>query len=502
MVGIAGATAVASTAVPGGSGHRLTYSGADNELLIVGPSGAATYAIPPTTLYLPIFASVPVGGEPVELEDVTVLIQGKSQTVPAGVWLDPQQFTADEIVQALDRGGAEAASMAKSGWYEHLAVDVRSLQLKEGDVVPVEILAHANVGGSPVTVGLAVEYSVLSLPIRTNWYGGDGHVHTEWSLDMWEESIDERAAYAANNGHKWIVITDHEDGINDLWSATPNGYVAQCNAAQAGHGIPVCPGAEIATTAATDSHALGYALKETAATIPDNQALVPQSLIDVINAHNSPTSYTVIAHPYHGTYPWDDWTVTGFRSMELLCYETAAKTQTIDKWFSLLRNGLSSTISTGKFVVGIGTSDCHVGVAPGDVGFTWVYTTSYGSSNRSAIWTAIRTGRVSASGLKDLGCFSLNNYAQGSVINVNPASTLTFKLVQQPVTGRKCTKITVYNKNQAAIKTLSNPSSTETTWTMTAGSSDEFYVVKFDFTTTSGTNPSQVWANPIFVNVP
>lgn len=92
MVGIAGATAVASTAVPGESGHRLTYSGADNGLLIVGPSGAATYAIPPTTLYLPLFASVPVGGEPVELENVTVLIQGKSQTVPAGVRLDPQQF--------------------------------------------------------------------------------------------------------------------------------------------------------------------------------------------------------------------------------------------------------------------------------------------------------------------------------------------------------------------------------------------------------------------------
>jgi hypothetical protein len=434
------------------------------------------------------------------LTDITIRIQDKSLTLPALIRLEPQRKTATEIIRALEQARTEAVAVVRAGWYKHLTIDVRDLQLKEGDVVPIQLTAHATIDGVPIAVEVGLQYSVLSLPVRNGWYGGDGHVHTAWSPDMWEESIDERAAYAANNGHKWIIITDHEDGINDLWS-TADGYVAQCNSAQTNRSIPVCPGAEIATSPATDSHCLGYALKESAATIPDNQALAPQALINAINSHNSPSSYAIIAHPY-GSYMWDDWTVAGFRGLELLCQETSASSTTINKWFELLRSGLSSTISTGKFVVGIGTSDCHVFQAPGFKGFTWVYTTSYSSSSRTAIWAAIRTGRVSASGLKDLGCFGLNNYAQGSVINTTPGSTLTFKLIQQPVTGRKCTKITIYNKDQGVVNSFNNPSSTETTWSTTAPSADGFYVVKFDFTTTSGSSPSQVWANPIFINVP
>lgn len=495
-----GLAAGASGLLPDESGYRLIRSGLDKGLLVVSPARVATYVVPPASLQLPVLITIPSGGQEATLTGVAVCIQDKSFTFPSQAQLHPQQYTAAEIIQLFEEGSAEVAGIARTGLYRNMVLDVRDLQLQEGDVIPVQITARGTVGGAPVEAALTLQYSILSLPVRTNWYGGDGHVHTAWS-DIIEESIAERTSYAASNGHKFIIITDHEQYINDRWSG-PNSYVADCNSAQATYGIPVCPAAEIATSPATDSHALGYALKESATTIPNDQTLSPQNLINAINNHNSPYSYAVIAHPYHGTYPWDDWTVTGFRSMELLSQETTAKSQTISKWFELLRNGLSSTITTGRFVVGIGTTDCHYLMAPGDEGFTWVYTSSYGSSNRTAIWDAIRTGRVSASGLCDLGCFSLNSYAQGSVISTTPGSTLTFKVVQQPVTGRKCTKITIYNKNQAPLKTFSNPSTTETTWSMSAPSVDDLYVVKFDLTTTSGTYPSEVWANPIFVNVP
>lgn len=47
------------------------------------------------------------------------------------------------------------------------------------------------------------------------------------------------------------------------------------------------------------------------------------------------------------------------------------------------------------------------------------------------------------------------------------------------------------------MTTISNPSTTETPYTMPAPSTDGFYVVKFVFN-----SAYEVWANPIFVNVP
>lgn len=98
--------------------------------------------------------------------------------------------------------------------------------------------------------------------------------------------------------------------------------------------------------------------------MPANKSLPPQDLINAINAHNAPSSYAVIAHPY-GSLAWADWTVTGFRAMELFSQETTAKAETISRWFTLLRSGLASTLSGGGFVVGVVNSDCHNFQAPG-----------------------------------------------------------------------------------------------------------------------------------------
>lgn len=130
-----------------------------------------------------------------------------------------------------------------------------------------------------------------------------------------------------------------------------------------------------------------------------------------------------------------------------------------------------------------------------------MYTTSYSSTDRAAIWDAIRSGRVSTSDQKDLGYFTINGAVQGSVLNVIHGSSLQLELVQFPVTERKCTRIMVFNKNQEVVYTVTNPPTSVTYWNTRAPSTDDFYVVKFEFTKMDGSGLSEVWANPVFINV-
>jgi len=474
--------------------NRLASSEADGSLLVIAPASLETFSVPPKSLHIPMLVVVPCGGTRTTLEQIVVNVAGSECGLPVSAQLEPQEEEGIDIIRALEQDGDETAAIFAGGWYNVVKVDLSRLPLQEGSQLPVRVCVHGTADGSTIQAQATLQYSVLALPQRTGWYGGDGHIHTEWSDAYWV-SLDSRANYAADNGFKWLVITDHEDGIGSDWSS----YVDECDSAQSTHEIPVCPGVEI--TATTGGDCLGYWMDEDATRCPYNNYYNGQTLINLINQHQPPYSYSVIAHPYHWKYPWGDWEATGFRCIELLSQETTASTETIDKWFELLRNDLASTINNGTFVVGLGSSDCHNLQAPGFAGFMWIQTSSYSSSLRTPVWDAIRKGRVSASGLKDLGCFALNNYVQGSVIHTSPGSSLTFKLVQQPVTGRECVLIQVYDKNQNQVKGFAYPGSTETFWNTTAPSEDTFYVVKFTFKTTQGEDPSEVWANPVFVDV-
>jgi len=375
-----------------------------------------------------------------------------------------------------------------------LRVSLEDLVLKEEDSIRLFTTATFEVGKKNFSATTETLVTIASLPSRAYWYGGDGHIHSAWSPDVVGISIDSRAAYAANNGFKWLAMTDHADGIGSNWQS----YLSQCNTAQTNRGIVVAPGAEI-TSASPHGDAPGYWLSTAKTSIPANKTYPPQQLINQINNHNPGYSYAGIAHPY-GRPAWPDWSVTGFRTMELLSNERQASSSTINKWFELLRTGLSGTIAGGGFVVGTGNTDAHNIIAPGDNGFTWLYTTSYSPADRGAIWAAIEAGRVSASGRKDLGVFTLNNAVQGSVIRVTGSDTLTFNLIQQPVSGRKCTQITIRDKNNSIVKTISNPAASETTWFTLVPTSDTFYVVKFVFAKKDNTDYSHVWANPIFID--
>ena len=163
-------------------------------------------------------------------------------------------------------------------------VDVSGLPLKEGDMLPVVVTAR----GSDAETTVTSTYAVMSLPSRPGWYPGDGHIHSAWSPDVVYTTIDDRAASAVSNGLKWIVITDHQNGITDRWL----NYVAECNMAQVRKPIPVMPGLEVtAVEADGKADALGYRLSETNSSLPPNQTLSPQNLTNAYNNHNPGLSY-------------------------------------------------------------------------------------------------------------------------------------------------------------------------------------------------------------------
>lgn len=460
----------------------------------------------PKELALPVTAINRSRAENIRLETITVsdssaMVRAKLEP---GVDLEGTAGfapTRDDVLAALVEHDTDISSqLFKKSYVQNINIPLEGLSLRDGDSIKLIVGATFSIGKKKLaetteklTATTEVLVTIASLPSRTNWYGGDGHIHSSWSKDVGGISINNRARYAADNGFKWIIMTDHSDGIGSFWGT----YVSQCNSAQSIYKIVVSPGAEIASSP-PEGHVLGYWLSQSSKP-PTNGTYLPQDLINEVTGHNPDDSYAVIAHPYRG-YPWPDWSVTGFKAMELLSYEIQASDSTINKWFELLRAGLSGTIAGNGFVVGLGNTDAHNFMAPGDDGFTWLYSDTYSPTNRGGIWAAIKAGRVSASGRKDLGVFALNDAAQGSVIPVSGSGNLTFKLIQQPVTGRKCTQITIRDKDNTVIYTVSNPTSTETYWTTSAPAVDNFYVVKFVFSKTDDTDYSHVWANPIFVD--
>jgi hypothetical protein len=231
-----------------------------------------------------------------------------------------------------------------------------------------------------------------------------------------------------------------------------------------------------------------------------NMTFSPQGLIDEVNNHDYPNSFAILAHPY-GSPKWPDWSVSRFRGMELMSNEHTAKAKTINKWFEQLRNGMADTFEGKGFVVGLANTDAHNSMDPGDAGFTWLHIGNYSNSNRGAVWNAIKKGRASASGMKDLGVFSINGALQGSVVKVVESGTLDFKLIQQPVSGRKCTEITIRDKDNKVVKRIKNPKTKVTSVSLPVETEATFYVVKYIFCSKSGKDYSHVWANPIFVGV-
>ncbi|NLA60206.1 MAG: hypothetical protein GX863_03775 [Firmicutes bacterium] len=418
-------------------------------------------------------------------------------------------LSPEEVRAGLDAGDAETvAQVSKRVAYRHVALNVGGLPLENGSTSFVTVTVDAVLSGRRTREIVRLPLHVTTLPEVPGWYGGDGHVHTQWSPDVILLPLAQRARYARDNGFGYIIITDHEDGIGERWGGA-QGYCSQCRAAEDEYGIPVLPGVEIG--ASGGGHCLAYYMDETEASAPSNRMFEAKVLLDKIEEHNRPLSYGIVAHPFERRERWRDWSVRNLAGMEIINRSRKSRPEAVDKWFEFLRRDLSRTLRTGEFVVGVANSDCHNLMEPGGRGFTWIKPVSLGTGHdtsskrapltRETVWKTLREGRAALSGSKDLGFFTLNGAGIGEIAHAHAGSTLSFTLECHPSGGRRCRKITIFSGDGGQTVLRPGRPGTPVRLQARCPRTSTFYVARFDFASPGGRRPSEVWTNPVFVRV-
>ncbi len=230
---------------------------------------------------------------------------------------------------------------------------------------------------------------------------------------------------------------------------------------------------------------------------------------DLINRANSAGGFGIIAHPYNPALLWGDWNASGFRGLEIISNQSNYSSSAVSKWDTLVTNNLQGIIS-GSYpkIIGMANSDVHNSTYMWGLNINYIYTGSSSppGTNRSTVYNNLKAGRVSASSDGSLAVFSLNGYAPGSVVNVNPGTNN----VSITVSG----KCVLLNSNNIVIIIKTNNGSTvlndsfydpDTDFTKTyyfTASYDSYYRVEVTFKNSSGTPTSYCFVNPIFVNLP
>lgn len=447
---------------------------------------------------------------------VSVSAFGRTLETRAKDPLTALRLRSEEARAGLDAGDVETVQhVYRRGVYRPMLLNVGGLPMEDGSLSFVTVTVRAVVSGREVREVVRVPLYVTTLPEVSGWYGGDGHVHTSWSPDVVLLPLAQRARYARDNGFDYVIITDHEDGIGQRWGG-PQGYCAQCRAAEDEYGIPVLPGVEIA--AAGGGHCLAYYMRnETAVAVPSNRMFDPQTLLEQVRSHNRPMSYGIVAHPFERREKWTNWSVGDFSGIEIINRSRQSRPEAIAKWFELLRRDLPRTLRTGEFVVGLANSDCHNLQEPGGRGFTWIRPAQRDATrinpsepvrlSRETVWKTLRSGRAVASGSKDLGFFTINGAGIGEIANVQAGSILSFAFECHPSGGRSCRKITIFSGDgrQTMLKpqTVLKPgkSGSPFRYESRCPRSSTFLVARFDFAGPGGRRPSEVWTNPVFVRV-
>ncbi|MDI6891385.1 MAG: CehA/McbA family metallohydrolase [Actinomycetota bacterium] len=376
--------------------------------------------------------------------------------------------------------------------------------LKVGDVFTFEVIGDFTVSGKSVQYGKTFSiFYLAALPSITGWHAGDGHIHTNFS-DAPLYSVDDRADDASDEGLKWIIMTDHAQWLTATrWDEE----TAECAAAQVRYSIAVMNGEEISTeindATGHDSHYLGYNLG-TFFWNYNPEYRDGQQIISAVNAHNSPNSFGIIAHPYWTPYPWDYWDARGYAGMELMSgpystYSTVLDT-TVAKWIGLLNKG--------NCVVGVANSDSHIPFDAFGKTMTYLYMPNWNGVDHTAVYTALRNGRCVASRDGSLAVFTITTSSNpapaniGDVKEILPGEPITINIQALGVDGRRISRI-VLHSSYAPAATF-NASKTTITINPTKPSdypypqSDCYFRVKVEFRI-SGSLVEPVYTNPIWI---
>ncbi len=237
------------------------------------------------------------------------------------------------------------------------------------------------------------------LPHPPGWFAGDQHSHTSYEKDFgfciweWPDSMGSMISAAISMDLNWQVFTDHSFGIDGTtWGNAYNECTTYNNQHPAG-AYRCLYGEEVATGDRSNQFDISHYLE-----LPRNSDNVGyyadgcSSLCNsctteqtTVSAINSKGGMGFIAHPYDGDFSWADWSVTGWRGLEVVNSVDAtwgAEDETaFNKWKDLL--------SSGANVVGVSDSDAHY---TEDVGYTFTYC-QMPELSTAGVRTAIAEGR-------------------------------------------------------------------------------------------------------------
>ena len=404
-----------------------------------------------------------------------------------------------------DRLAAWPPGLGKYYTFACIPVDLSTVDFSVPDrcwvVIEAEMMSR---DGERRDLAATTLLEVSPLPRPDGWHPGDPHLHTLAS-DGWLTVEETVQCGKYGSGLSWMVITDHAEGIEEKmgWGD----YVAECEGAGTLHDVLVCPGAECtATGTPLNGHALGYALNTAGGSGVPAASGKPATVISSILGHKPGTSFAGIAHPYHWLYRWPDWSVDGFRTMELATGGGAGvDRRTRERWFRLLRDSLadwSESAQRPDFVVGLSSTDSHaipLSVMPGERHVTWVRTGSTTAPSGPAdLYARMREGRCVVSCGGDFASLSLNGSGPGEVCECTIGSKVKATFLIQPRATHRLDYVHLRNSSGEVIKKWDSITGDSFADEIDAPTKRECFVAEFAFAG-SGKERWEVWTNPVWV---
>ncbi|MFZ4413381.1 MAG: CehA/McbA family metallohydrolase [Bacteroidales bacterium] len=251
------------------------------------------------------------------------------------------------------------------------------------------------------------------------WYGGDNHLHSTFSDGT--GTVSENIAAGYNLGLSFLTATDHnsisQNNDVNLANSTYDDFLAIL-------------GEEITTSC----HILAYNISSLRPW--NNTTYTYQQLIDSIRADNNAEGVAYLAHPYHTTLYWRDWTVSGYTGIEVwngipTVYDVQ-NTNAFVKWDALNNQG--------KHIFGIANSDGHSSAAIGHPHIVaWL-----DSLSKNEVIKVLKSGKYYGTNGPEM-YFTIDNKMMGSDLKV----PLTGKSVSIKIDAK-------FNQNITEVRLIKN----------------------------------------------
>lgn len=331
------------------------------------------------------------------------------------------------------------------------------------------------------------------VPAVPGWSPGDSHVHSDASDGM--VPLERQVEWAAANGHGWIAITDHADGVEQDFES----YLQRCESAGQANGIAVLPGVELSAVceddrSRNDGDVVVFGLGPRAA-VPPNQALDGAELLRRAGASGNP-AFRVIAHPAAGArhLRWSRWEHELIEGLELVTGTARTNPSVIARWFELGRAALAAR---RHWHTGLGGSDAHVPwQTPGLGGLTWVRTAD--GASPETIHRSLADGRAVVSTHGDFGCLNVGDASSGDTVTCD--GDLDVAVSVKPAPSRTCMSVTIHDENARIVAHRTAPADGDVLHLSTTDA--KALIAHFEFCARGRKSAGDVWANPLVIDSP